>query len=276
MFGILSVGFCFFHCLWLFVGFISCYMYVFRMKSKDDKMDLSIIIPVLNEQDKVKADIDAAANFLRTHNIRGEILLVDDGSSDDTVLQAQSAGPYTDGIVRIIALEKNRGKGYAIRCGFAESSGKIVMFADSGLCIPFPTALRGMEMLNQQACQIVIGSRKLSDSEIILPQSLKRRISSWLFRRFTILFMGFPASIKDSQCGFKLFDGKTGRDLCAVAISDGFMLDIELILRARKQGMTVCEIPVRWTCDRDSRLSVRRSLVNVLRELWAIKRALRR
>ncbi len=257
----------------LVIGFMGRYVYVFTMANQKDNLILSIVIPVLNERDKIRDDIKAATDFLQMHNIRGEIIIVDDGSTDDTVLQARSMLPYKDAAVLILEMGENRGKGFAIRQGVAASAGKMILFADSGHCVPFAAALPGMDMISRGERQIVIASRKLAQSVIVIPQSLQRRISSWLFRIFTVVFMRVPTEIKDTQCGFKLFEGDIARDLFAKCRSDGFMLDIELILRARKRGLRIEEVPVQWTCDRDSRLSVHRILPNVLRELWAIKKA---
>ena len=224
-------------------------------------MELSIIIPVLNEREKIVRDIEAAAAFLQARSMAGEIIVVDDGSRDDTLRQARSVVIAPPVNLRIISLEENHGKGFAVRRGMLESQGDVVMFADSGLCIPYTAVLSGMQLLQNKGCDIALGSRKLPASRIIRPQPATRQLSSTLFRIATILFMGIPASISDTQCGFKLFKGSVARQLFAACQSDGFMFDIEIILRARKAGYQIGEFAVEWTCDTDSRLSVSRDII---------------
>jgi len=149
-----------------------------------------------------------------------------------------------------------------------------VMFADSGCCVPYGDVLRGLDMLKSTECEIVHGSRKLRESRIQKPRGWYRRICSRIFHWFVIYVMKIPRELTDTQCGFKIYRGDIGRKLYSRCISDGFMFDVEAILRARKEGYGIKEFPIEWTCDRDSRLSPAGSLCGVLRELMAIKRAL--
>jgi hypothetical protein len=86
--------------------------------------------------------------------------------------------------------------------------------------------------------------------------------------------MKIPSEFTDTQCGFKIYKGDVARKLYSQCVTDGFMFDVEIIMRAQKQGYRIKEFPVEWTCDRDSRLSPRRSLWKVISELISIKRAL--
>ena len=238
-------------------------------------MDLSIVIPAYNEAAKIARDVDAAARFLVDQRLAGEILVVDDGSDDETAKVAEAV-PVPPGVERkVIRYLPHRGKGCAVRTGIVATRGEYVLFADSGLCVPFANALRGLDMLRQGTCDIAHGSRKMPESVLRVRQPLYRRLLSRAFRAVVFGLMGIPRELTDTQCGFKIYRGDVARKLYQDCRSDGFLFDIEVLMRARRRGFTVREFPVEWVCDLDSRLRPTRNLFGVLRELVRIKRALR-
>ena len=240
-------------------------------------MDISIVIPTYQESKKIVADIGAAGGFLKDNCLKAEIIVVDDGSEDDTAEIAKEVGAGLVGEIglEVIHYDKHRGKGYAVRSGMKQTSGEYVMFADSGCCVPYTNVADGLKLLKSGACEIAHGSRKLSSSRINRKQSWYRRICSAVFHRFIIYFMKIPADFTDTQCGFKIYKGDVGRKLYAECMTDGFMFDVEIVMRALKQGYRIKEFAVNWTCDRDSRLSPTRSLWRILLELIAIRKAIR-
>jgi dolichyl-phosphate beta-glucosyltransferase len=239
-------------------------------------MDLSIVIPALDESKKIGRDVKEAAEFLEGNGFSGEIIVVDDGSKDNTAEVAKNVliDP-PDGInVKVERYAHHRGKGYAIRIGISQTSGDYAMFADSGYCVPYEDVLHGLKLLKDGACDIAHGSRKMRGCHIEKTQSLYRRICSKIFHWFVIHYMKVPAEFTDTQCGFKIYKGDVARHLYGECITDGFIFDVEIILRAQKEGYQIKEFPIDWTCDRDSRLSPTRSSWRVISELITIKRAL--
>jgi len=237
-------------------------------------MDLSIIIPAFREGKKVAHDVEAAARFFVEHGLRGEIIVVDDGSPDDTEEAAQRAEIPPGVERRVIRYTPNRGKGYAVRTGMSRTQGEVVMFADVGRCVPLENALRGIEAIRSGECEIAHGSRKLPESILQRRQRLYRRILSWLFRKVAGAWMGVPARLTDTQCGFKIYRGDVGRELYAACRTDGFMFDLEVLLRALRKGYRVIEFPIQWRCDRDSRLKPARGAGSTFKELRRIRREL--
>ena len=237
-------------------------------------MDLSIVIPAFEESKKIAQDVKAAAAFLEGHQLAGEVIVVDDGSEDNTAEAAGSAQISQNIKLDVIRYEAHRGKGYAVRTGINHSSGRYVMFADSGCCVPYEETLRGLDLLKSGGYDIAHGSRKRRGCRIEKAQSLYRRFCSRMFHWLVIHDMKIPAEFTDTQCGFKIYKGDVARHLYGEAVTDGFTFDIEIIMRAQREGYRIKEFPIDWTCDRDSRLSPTRSSWRVLSELLTIRRIL--
>jgi len=238
-------------------------------------LTLSIIIPTFNEQSKIERDILAADHFLTSEGITGQIIVVDDGSTDETVKIAQK----TAGTIRtecfVEALEQNCGKGYAVRTGILKSQGDHVLFADSGVCVPFAEVKIGLDLISSGQCQIAHGSRKLSNCNIVRPQSRYRKICSKLFHWFLIYDIKQLKPLTDTQCGFKVYRGDIARELYAESKIDRFIFDIEIILLASAKEYTIREFAVNWTCDPDSRLKPANEIFSLLRDIMKLKRQFR-
>jgi len=238
-------------------------------------MDLSIVIPAYNEAEKIARDVEAAAEFLAREGLTGEIIVVDDGSEDETARIAEEV-PLPEGVERrVIRYTPNRGKGCAVRTGMVESRGDLAMFADVGLCVPFENALRGIEPIRSGRCQIAHGSRRLPQSVLLRKQKPLRRLLSWLFRKLVGLWLGIPGGLTDTQCGFKVYRGDVARELYGACRTDGFMFDIEVLLRALQKGYRVIEFPIEWCCDYDSRVHPIHHGPGALAELREIRRRLK-
>lgn len=237
-------------------------------------MDLSIVIPAFNECDKIAEDIRIASEFLSSNEFEGEIIVVDDGSTDGTADTARNITVDDSVSLSIIKYEKNRGKGYAVRRGIAETSGDYVMFADCGCCVPYDNVLKGLKILqdNQADIEIAHASRKMKESHIQRGQGRYRRMCSWVFRKMMVHVMGLSPHFTDTQCGFKVYRGEAARKIYSQCVTDGFMFDVEVILRAQKEGYMIAEFPIEWTCDLDSRLSPAKNSWQIIGELFKIKR----
>lgn len=230
-------------------------------------MNLSIIIPAWNEASKIEADILENSRFLEGNSIPGEIILVDDGSADGTAKIAKQVQIASTITLEVITYSPHRGKGFAVRKGILASKGEIVMFMDSGLNVPLKFINTGLKLLKEDRYSIIMGSRHLKESIILKNLVWFRQITSLLFRKFIKIYLGLPHCLTDTQCGFKLYKGDIARKLFAECKSDGFLFDIEIILLALKRDIQIVELPIEWTCDRDSRLSLFNTLFPLLKEL---------
>jgi len=239
-------------------------------------MDISIVIPAYNEENKIKRDVEEAAHFLNQHHMNGEVIMVDDGSKDHTSSEASKAvtGPLVES--RIIRFEINRGKGFAVKAGIMSSQGEIVLFADSGTCIPYENALPYIKKIRKGDIDIALASRYAKKTIIRRNRPLPRRILSRLFHWAAVLIAGLPKNITDSQCGFKIYNGDVSRKLFSQCLLSGFLFDLEILIRALNQGHSIMEFPVEWTCDLDSRLRPASEAKQVLKDLFKVRKIAKR
>ena len=219
-------------------------------------MSLSIVFPAFEEEKKISADILRASEFLKSHQIDGEIIVVDDGSNDRTHDLAEGLKSEITTDLKIIRHESNLGKGYAIRSGVSIASKDLILYSDVGGIVPLEHVFVGITGIENQKADIAHGSRKLPDSKIVKEQDTDRKIASWLFNTFFRNYLGVPKELTDTQCGFKLYKKEVGKMLFSQLQTAGFLFEIEIILRTIQNNIKIIEFPVEWKCDRDSRINI--------------------
>ncbi len=228
------------------------------------KRSLSVVIPAYNEQTRLGPTLDKVIAWCAERYAPLEVLVVDDGSTDDTVRLAESRGAP----VRVLRVEANRGKGHAVRRGMLEAQHELVLFTDADLSTPIEELQRLEERLD--GAPVVIGSRAAPDSRVELRQPLWRMLMGKTFNRVYRALLRSP--LKDTQCGFKLFTRDAARDIFSHATVDRFAFDVEAIVIAQRRGWRVEEVGVRWINSPDSRVhplwDSARMLWDVLRVRW--------
>lgn len=215
---------------------------------------LSIIIPAYNEENRLPSTLLAVSNFLASSEWHSaEILVVDDGSTDRT---AQVAEQYArnGAPVRVLRNPGNRGKGFAVRHGMQEGTGDWLLFSDADLSTPIEELAKLWAAVDGTGVAVAIGSRALDRSLIGVHQPLFReragQLFNWVMQRVLRL------SIKDTQCGFKLFRQDAARAIFTRQTLDRFGFDAEALFLARKLGFSIREIAVRWNDVAGSKVSM--------------------
>ena len=227
------------------------------------------MIPVFNGAQELPVTLRRLVEFL---SARGtfEIVVVDDGSTDQTAAQAQAAAAL-DPRIRLIRLAGNRGKGAAVREGMRACRGRLRLFCDADLPIVVETLEQPLALL-RNGCDMAIASRVLPDSTVAVPPTLLRQVVSpcfnWLVRRLLRL------PFRDTQCGLKGFTQEAADDLFAQARIDSFAFDVELLALAGVRGYRVAEFPVRIQNAARSSVSVVGHTGIIGRDLWRILRNL--
>lgn len=230
---------------------------------------LSVIVPAYDEEKRIGRTLDTLDAFLRARGEPFEVIVVDDGSADGTASIVQEFA-RTHPAFSVVKFPANRGKGAAVREGFARSRAPRVLFTDADLSTPLEE-LDPMGRALTDGADLVIASRALPDSRLEIRQAWYREHMGKAFNGVVQWVTGIP--FRDTQCGFKLLRGDHARALATEMQEDGFSFDVELILLARKRGLVVREVPVRWRNDPGSRVNAVRDSA---RMLLGLRRILRR
>ncbi len=227
----------------------------------------SIVIPAYNETARIRRALSDILRAVETNRWDAEVLVVNDGSTDDTaaiVRSLISAHP----IVRLIDNDRNRGKGYSVRHGMLEAAGNIVMFTDADLSAPIDEAERLFAAIREGA-DVAIGSRWLERGRQTIHQPLYRQFFGRCFNAVTRIVMRLPFA--DTQCGFKAFTRPAAQTIFQLQRIERWGFDPEILFIARKRGYRVREVAVTWGHDERSRISYLRDGIKMLEELIYIR-----
>ena len=223
-------------------------------------MDLSIVIPAYEEAKKIARDVKSAAEFLVRNNFSGEVIVVDDGSRDDTAEVARKTEVPQQVRLETIRYEPHRGKGYAVRTGMLRADAKYLFFVDADLSVPISEVGKMIGSL-EAGHDIAIGTRE----GIGASRENEPFVRHILGRAFNILVRALSGlAFQDTQCGFKGFRRKVAHDLFARVQLYGSeakplkgraitAFDVEVLYLAVRAGYDIDEVPVRWVCGDTSR-----------------------
>ncbi len=226
---------------------------------------LSIIIPALNEEQRLPPCLTKIDAFLQAQPYDAEVIVVENGSTDRTAEITRSfaeAHPY----VQLITLPE-RGKGRALKAGMLAATGEYRFICDVDLSMPIDEIVKFLPPAAGD-CDVSIatregeGARRINEPEY---RHLMGRINNWIIK-----LMALP-DFEDTQCGFKMFKGAVAEDLFGVQQMNGIGYDVELLFVAKRRGYSIREVPITWYFDADSRMRVIQDSLNILREIWDIR-----
>ena len=209
---------------------------------------LSLIIPAYNEEKRILPTLEKVYSYLSKQDYSFEIIIVDDGSTDETVKIVKNF-IKNKRMVNVLTNGENRGKGFTVKNGILSAKGNYIFFTDADLSTPIEELEKCIPHLTDNF-DIVIGSRSLPESNIEIRQPFYREKMGKIFNLLVKMFL--LKGVIDTQCGFKGFKKDAVKNIFNRSVIDGFSFDVETIFLAQKYKFKIKEIPVRW---RNSELS---------------------
>jgi len=232
--------------------------------------ELSVVIPVYNEEARIGKTLAAAFVYLRKKKTRAEILVVDDGSKDKTLETVGKFKKLAKGrlVLKILKHGVNRGKGAAVKTGALAARGDTILYMDADNA----TALSEFEHFRpalREGADVIVGSRAVDRKAVKVHQPIYReamgRIFNYLVRLITV------SGVKDTQCGFKAFRREAANAIFPLQTIERFGFDVELLYIARKHGFTIDEISVQWFDALGSKVNVLRDSTRMFTDLLLIR-----
>jgi glycosyltransferase involved in cell wall biosynthesis len=232
---------------------------------------LSIVIPAYNEADRLPETLALVRDYLEQQTFDYEVVVVDDGSKDDTVARVEEMMHRFPGL-RLIKNEHNKGKGAVVKQGMLAATGDHRLFMDADHSTPITEFDKFLPFIAK--ADIIIGSRYLEPGSIKVKQPFKRRVISrtgnWLIQH-TML-----PEVVDTQCGFKLFSARAAEEVFARQEMFGWAFDVELLTIAHQLGFSIKEIPVDWYDAKASKLRAAHAAWHSFRDLRIIHGRMRK
>ena len=230
----------------------------------EERPHYSVVIPAYNEAERILPTIGAIATQVSLLGEPWELIVADDGSTDQTVSLVQDLGLAN---LHVLVADQNRGKGSAVRRGVLAARGEIILFADADQSTPIEQ-FQALESQILMGADVVVGSRAAAGSDVA-NKSLSRKIFS---TGLSVIVRGvFRIPVTDTQCGFKMFTAEAARKLFTRQLIDEFSFDLEILYLARKFDMSTEEVPVSWIDAPGSKVDAAKVAMEFLRDLSIIR-----
>ena len=228
---------------------------------------LSIVIPAYNESARIEHALERVLSCIAEQGWDAEVLVVDDGSRDNTAAIVQRWMAQHPRL-HLIQNPGNKGKGYSVRNGLLQAAGDIVMFTDADLSAPMEEAQRLLDAIADGA-DVAIGSRWVDRTRQTIHQPLYRQFFGRCFNWVTRTVIGLP--FKDTQCGFKAFKRDAAQVIFRLQTIERWGFDPEILFIARKLKYVIREVPVTWGHDERSRMSYLKDGMKMLEDMARIR-----
>ncbi|MGA2256289.1 MAG: dolichyl-phosphate beta-glucosyltransferase [Thermoguttaceae bacterium] len=230
---------------------------------------LSLILPAFDEARRLPSYLESVrAHFEQTLRQPYEVIVVDDGSRDETAAIAECLASHWPQL-RLLRHAQNEGKGAAVRTGVLAARGELLLFADADGATPIEEHSRLAAAIAQGA-DVAIGSRLAPDPAIRRSRHWCRGLAGKLFALAARRLLRISAL--DTQCGFKMFRAAAGRRLFATLKETGYLFDLELLVLAERFGLRVVEVPIHWQEVPGGHLHPLRELPRIVAGLWRLRR----
>ncbi|AET37914.1 dolichyl-phosphate beta-glucosyltransferase Ecym_2162 [Eremothecium cymbalariae DBVPG len=254
--------------------------YVMEDGEGSEDIELSVVVPSYNETGRISVMLTEAVEYLEeSFPDKWEILIVDDGSQDDTseycLKLAKQKFKLKPDQLKVVKFSENRGKGGAVRHGMLHIRGKYGLFADADGASKFSDVeklLDAMKETGNKNGSIAIGSRShMLNTDAVVKRSFIRNIMMYGLHMLVYIF-GIR-SIGDTQCGFKLFDRNAVRQIFPYLHTEGWIFDVEILILALRKNIVIHEIPISWHEVGGSKMVLTRDSIKMAKDLVVIRLA---
>ena len=237
----------------------------------NEKPFLSIVIPAYKEEKRIHKILDAVIDYEKEHDFAIEVVVVIDGTPDNT---AQAAEKYKERIkgLKIIDRKENKGKGYTVKEGMLAASGEYIIFVDADNATPIEQVDKLLKYHDEY--QVMIGSRYVKGGKLAIPQGFFRKIGGRALN-LIIRMLTIPG-IRDTQCGFKLFENSAAKEIFKRVTFDRWSFDIEVLAIARAHKFKIKEIGITWYNDPHSLVSPIKDGLKMIRDACVVRRNLKK
>lgn len=231
-----------------------------------DKPLLSIVIPAYKEEERIHKILDAIIKYEESKNFPIEVIVVVDGSPDKT---AEAAEKYKEKIpgLKIIDRKENKGKGYTVREGVMAAKGKYILFSDADNSTPIEQVDKLLKY--KEEYPVIIGSRYIEGGRLAHPQGIVRKLGGRVMN--LVIRMFAVRGIKDTQCGFKLFEHDAAKEIFKRMTFERFSFDIEILAIARRHKYKIKEVGITWYDDPHSTVSPIKDGLKMIRDAWRVR-----
>jgi len=235
-----------------------------------NRLELSVIVPVYNEEKRVSKTLKEAFAYLKSKHITAEVIVVDDGSSDKTVevVGAFKKTATAKQTLKILKHKVNQGKGAAVKTGALIAQGNIVLYMDADNATPL-SEYEKFKLAFKNGVDVVVGSRAIDRKQVKVHQPLYREIIGRV-GNIIIQLLVVPG-ISDTQCGFKAFTHNAAKTIFPLQTIERFGFDVELLYIARKHRLSLLETSVIWRDDPNTRVNALRDSIRTFTELFIIR-----
>jgi len=232
-----------------------------------EKPFLSIVIPAYKEVKRIHKSLDGIIDYEKEHDFAVETIVVLDGTPDNTLGAVEK---YKDKIkgLKIIDRKENKGKGYTVKQGMLEAAGQFILFADADNATPIGQVDKLLKY--KEEYPVIIGSRYIAGGKLAIPQSFVRKTGGRILN-LIIRALAVP-SIKDTQCGFKMFEHKAAKEIFKRMTFDRWSFDIEILAIARVHKYKIKEVGITWYDDPHSTVSPIKDGLKMIRDAWRVNR----
>ncbi|MFP4475185.1 MAG: glycosyltransferase [Desulfatibacillaceae bacterium] len=229
--------------------------------------ELSIVVPMYNESRCIAENAALILQFLDSAPVSSELVLVNDGSTDDTLSISRGIA-HSDGRVRVMDGGMNRGKGHAVRTGMLAAEGELRLFMDADLAVPLEFVHSALDRLRGGA-DVAIASRHMPGAEMKVREESIREVCGKAYRKGVLA--AFRLGVTDITCGLKGFQAGAAREVFERSMIPGWGYDAEIIFLARKLGLRIEEFPVHWFHSFDTKVRLVRDSLRTFREMVQIE-----